>query len=177
MSGQQRLPIELDPFRMAEQGRQFSSPVRIKQFKRLLPLLESDEGNVDVELQFEVDEIGMRILRGHLKANLILQCQRCLAKMDYPLESDFHLAIIQSDGEVERLPETYEPLVVESTPMHVLDVIEDEILLSIPQVPMHGENDCIAQPTKDKTELAEQHANGETKENPFAVLEKLKKDH
>ena len=177
MSGQQRLPIEMDPFRMAEQGRRFSGQIEIGHLKRLLPLLESSEGTVDVELAFDIDEIGIRYLQGHLAARLELRCQRCLEAMEYPLESDFLLAIIQSDGEAERLPGTYEPLVVETTPLHIQDVIEDELLLSIPQIPMHTDEACGDQYMAEETDLAEQQEEQTDKVNPFAVLEKLKKDH
>ncbi len=162
---------------MAEIGRRFTGQLEIGSLKRLLPLLDSAAGSVDVELGFDVDEAGIKNLHGTLQATLILRCQRCLEAMEYPLKSEFHLAIIQSDSEAERLPETYEPLVVESTPMHIMDVIEDEILLSLPHIPMHEEGTCSIEPVAGETELEEQQEVGEAKPNPFAVLEKLKKDH
>ena len=177
MSGQQRLPVEVDPFRMADQGRQFSGQIKLGSLKRLVPMLESAEGQFDIELGFDVDEVGIKYLYGSLQAVLALKCQRCLESMQFPLQSEFKLALIHSEAEAERLPETYEPLVVETIPMHILDMLEDEILLSVPHIPMHEESECMIQPSMTETELAEQQDEDEPKENPFAVLEKLKKDH
>lgn len=177
MSGQQRLPLEVDPYRMAELGRRFKGKVEIGVFKRLLPMLESTTGSIDVELAFDIDESGIRYLHGKLETTLVLKCQRCLEALDYPLHSEFRLALVQSDSEAGRLPEQYEPLVVETTPLHVLDMIEDEILLSIPNIPMHDEASCSIRPFSEENELDEQQEGDDVKENPFAVLEKLKKDH
>jgi len=177
MSGQQRLPLEVDPFRMAELGRQMGGQIEIGQFKRLLPLLESTTGSVEVELGFDIDEGGIRFLRGKLTTTLALRCQRCLEVMDYPLQSEFRLALVHCDSEAERLPEQYEPLIVETSPIHVLDMIEDEILLSVPHIPMHDEVMCSIKSFSDENELVAQQEEASVKANPFAVLEKLKKDH
>jgi uncharacterized protein len=177
MSGQQRLPVEVDPYRMAELGRQYSGQIEIGSMKRLLPLLESAKGQVDVELHFDIDETGTKYLQGYLRADLELMCQRCLESMEFPLNTEFRLALIKSDSEAERLSGTYEPLVVETTPLYIQDVLEDEILLSLPTIPMHEPGACSIQPLMKQTELAEQHDEETEKTNPFAVLEKLKKDH
>ncbi len=175
MSGQQRLPLELDPFRMADLGRRFSGKVEISSLKRLLPVLESTTGCVDVELQFDIDEVGIRYLHGKLATDLVLKCQRCLTAMEFPLRNEFWLAFIQNDIEAEHLPEQYEPQLVESTPMRVLDMLEDEILLSIPYIPVHSDASCSNQQFSNEDELAEQR--DEVVANPFAILGKLKKDH
>ena len=177
MSGQQRLPLEVDPFRMADVGRRMAGQVELGKLKRLAPMLESTDGVVDVELAFDIDESGVRYLYGVLQGKLELSCQRCLARMDFPLQGEFRLALVHNDSEAERLSERYEPLVVETTPMHMLDMIEDEIILSIPHIPMHEEGLCSIQVPGGTEELAEQPEEDEEKPNPFAVLEKLKKDH
>jgi len=177
MSGQQRLPLEVDPFRMAELGRRFEGNVEIRTLKRLLPLLESTTGSIDVELEFDIDEGGIKYLQGKLQTSLVLKCQRCLEAMDYPLQNEFRLALVHSDSEAERLPEQYEPQIVETTPMHMLDMIENEILISIPHIPMHDEALCSIKQFSNENELVEQRDEASVKANPFAVLEKLKKDH
>lgn len=160
---------------MAELGRRFTGKVALGALKRLRPLLESAEGNVDVELTFGIDESGIRYLRGRLAALLTLTCQRCLGPLEYPIENEFQLALVQSDSEVSSLPEQYEPLLVETTPLHMLDMLEDEILLSIPHIPSHSEEACTIRTYVDAGGEAEQQ--NEARDNPFAVLEKLKKDH
>ena len=177
MSGQQHLPLEVDPFRMAEVGRYFAGKIEVGKLKRLLPLLESTIACVDVEIKFDVDEGGVKFLHGKLRATLVLKCQRCLQAMNFPLQDEFRLAFVQSDSEAERLSEQYEPQVVESTPIHLLDLIEDEILLCLTQIPVHDEGVCSVQQFGDENKLVEQQDKASEKPNPFAVLKELKKDH
>jgi len=177
MSGQQRLPLEIDPFRMAEVGRLMAGKVEITTLKRLLPLLESTTGYIDIELEFNIDEGGVRYMHGKIATTLVLKCQRCMEAMDLPLQNEFSLAFVHSESEAELLPEQYEPQIVESTPVHLMDMLEDEILLSLPQIPMHDEAECSIQSFNDENELVEQQSEKEDKPNPFAVLEKLKRDN
>lgn len=176
MSGQQRLPLEVDPFRLAEAGRRISGRLELASLKRVLPLLESTTADVDVNLEFNIDAGGIRYMHGTLETILALKCQRCLENMRLPVQSEFRLALVENDAAIEQLPETYEPLLVETTPIRLYEVLEDELLLAIPMIPMHDESECSAQAFNDENELAERQEE-EVKPNPFAVLEKLKRDH
>ena len=174
MSGpKERLPVEVDPFRMAEQGRRFQGSIELKQMKRLVPLLESTSGCLNVELLFGIDGQGIRNLKGRLKSIVPLTCQRCMSEMHYSLDIEFRLALLSKETEIEKLGEEYEPLIVAATPVRLSDIIEDEVLLAIPQIPMHELNDCPARiygETDDETK-------NEAGQNPFAVLADLKKDN
>ena len=56
--------------------------------------------------------------------------------------------------------------VIEDDELVTLDLISDEILLSIPMIPAH-DYDCIK-------EINEQKIVKEKSENPFAILKKIK---
>jgi uncharacterized protein len=66
----------------------------------------------------------------------------------------------------------YEPLVAqEDTPLALVTMVEDELILALPIVPMHPENLCptvLAPGTVADSDL-------DTKEHPFAVLSNLKR--
>jgi len=170
---QKRLPHQIDPFRLAESGTELSGPIPLKQMQRLLPLLADDSGEVDVVLNFDIDELGVPFVKGHVKAKLNIACQRCLEPFDYPVEQDIILAWVRNDFEAERLPLRYEPYLVEEDPLMLKDVVEDELLLAIPNVPMHEEKDCPASEW-----LAAQHQDAHSQqdedESPFSILAKLK---
>lgn len=174
MSGQQdRLPVEVDPIRFAEQGRQIQGQIEFKQLKRLELLLETQTGHLDVDLKFGIDDRGTRWLNGRIEGILPLTCQRCLSEMKFSLDNAFKLALLKHETEIASLGEEYEPLILESTPVRLAEIIEDEVLLAIPQIPMHELKDC---PAKTYGE-AEDEAKHEDKQNPFAVLADLKKDN
>ncbi len=170
---QKRLPYQIDPFRLAESGAELAGPIPLTQLQRLSPLLADDSGEVNVVLNFDIDELGVPFVKGHVTAVLKIACQRCLEPMDYPVEQDIILAWVRNDVEAERLPLRYEPYLVEESPLLLRDVVEDELLLALPNVPMHDEKDC---PASEWLEAQQQdtHSQQEEDENPFSILNKLK---
>ena len=175
MTKQGNLPLQIDPFRLAETGRSFSGQLHLRHMHRLQPSLLSDGGEVQLELQFDIDEIGTKYLRGHLKAELELECQRCLEAMTLSINKEMLIAFVRSNYEAEQLPEDYDPFVVDQTPIALIDVIEDELILSLTQVPMHERQDCPASELLETDKPAIKATDElEQKENPFEVLAKLK---
>jgi len=174
---QERLPIQVDPFRLAEAGRLMDGDILLSQFKRLQPLLVSDQGRVQVELAFGVDPMGVPNLTGRIRVDLQLICQRCLQPMNWQIDNEVALAFVRHEAEEAAVPGPYEPYLVESVPVYLTDIIEDEVLLALPQIPRHPLAVCPARnmiqeerPDKvESTAVAEHQA-----KNPFDVLVKLK---
>lgn len=175
MSRQQtRLPHQIDPFRLAEAGTHLAGQLPLRQFKRLGEVLSDNSGDLAVELEFDVDELGVPVVLGNIQATLMLTCQRCLEAFAYPVNTRIALAWVRSEQDANKLPLRYEPCVVEETPLQLNDIIEDELLLALPQIPMHPASECPAsgllRQDDDETDEAEHNA------NPFSVLAKLKQD-
>ncbi|MFO8025374.1 YceD family protein [Thiohalophilus sp.] len=168
---QDRLPVQVDPYRLAEQGREYDGELPLRQMKRLLPLLATETGVAAVSLRFGVDEMGVHYLHGTIQADLSVACQRCLEAMRFPAEIDLSLGFVGSTAEADRLPGDHEPYIVESVPVMLADIIEDELLLALPQIPMHDLEECPAQDYVEPEE--EQDKAGQ--DNPFQVLADLKK--
>ena len=170
----QRLPDHLDPWRFADLGKQINGSLELKGFPRLAESLTDAEGEVEFELDFYRDGSRRACLRGRVKARLPLQCQRCLARMELPVDSAVSLAFVESLDEAERLPDDLDPQLVEEGRVNLRDLLEDELLLALPQVALHPQGECAPYVVDigDKAERSEARA------NPFAVLEQLKrKDH
>ena len=143
--------------------------VAVSVLDRLLPVLVSDEGELQVEMELGKDPEGTRYLKGSIQGEVILKCQRCLDKMTLPLDLGFRLGLVTSDAAAEALPEWYDPMVVTAEPAHIADVIAEEVLLAIPIVPKHSNKvDCL-EFVKDYTPPER-----EQRKNPFAVLAGLK---
>lgn len=169
-----RLPHQIDPFRLAEAGTQLSGHLPLRQFSRLRELLADDSGEIAVKLDFEVDELGVPIVLGKVSARLSLTCQRCLGAFAYPVDAQIALAWIKTAQEADKLPLRYEPYLVEETPLQLNDVIEDELLLALPQIPMHELAECPA--SKLLKQSDKRTGEPEQKANPFSVLAKLKQE-
>ncbi len=160
------LPETVEPIGLADAGRSFRGEIAIAAFERLRPLLADTEGGLRVLLTFRRDERRLRVLTGLIEGRLRLICQRCLQALEFPLQVEFRLGIVASEAEIDRLPEGYEPLLANGELLRTADVVEDEILLLIPAVPMHGgETQC---------ESGYRNRPVQERDNPFSVLEKLK---
>jgi uncharacterized protein len=159
----ERLPGQIEPIGLADVGRSFRGELPLTAFERLAPLLADSEGSLRVQLRFHLDERCIRVLEGEIEGCLQLVCQRCLQALGFPLELSFKLGIVSAEADIDRLPDGYEPLLVSGNPLGSVDVVEDEILLAIPAVPVHAHCDSGYR-NRQKPET----------DNPFSILEKLK---
>lgn len=165
----ERLPLHIDPLRLARSGTQLRGRMALAPMERFAPLLAAADGEVGVALDFGFDAERRVFVRLHLSTEVSLVCQRCLGPVRHRIEVERLLGVVSSEAQAEHLPGTYEPLFVTEEPLFLREVIEDELILSLPIVPRHDEGECTpAQPAAGK------EAQGETRENPFAVLNRLK---
>ena len=170
----ERLPELVNPFRLADAGRRLEGRIAISRLKRLRPALVSNEGEVLVRLEFGRNTQGLAMIRGRLEVALQLECQRCMQPLPYVIEHELAVAVIETDAEAELVQEQYDPVVVEDESLMILDLVEDELMLALPLVPMHPETkDCVDRDLKEfDPETVGEPA--EEKDNPFAVLKTLK---
>jgi len=163
------LPDRLDLYAAAEAGRVIRGRMQLTGLARVLPLLTSDTGELDVVLELDRDQSGTRYLAGSIKGVLVLQCQRCLDPMEYPLDVTFRLGLVQKPDDMHNLTDCYEPLVLTAEPVQISEVIADEVLLALPIAPLHEDmGNC-------REVAADYHATAAAqRDNPFAVLEQLK---
>lgn len=161
------LPELIEPSRLAEIGRSFRGLLAVEKLHRLTPLLTGTHGELQVSLDLHIDEYRVRVAEGTIEGSVNMRCQRCLEEISYPLNLKYHLGVVSSEAEIERLPQGYEPLLTTGEPMKTLDIIEEEILLALPAIPMHQD--------RDKCKTGYRNKIGDTtRDNPFAVLKKLK---
>jgi len=166
----QGLPATIEPLRLAELGRAIEGKMPLSRLRRLSDLLVDTAGDVEVSLEFIEEAPRRPVVRGSLRAALRLACQRCLEPLDVPVAIPVRLVIVRSEAEAERLDEGEDPLVAGEHPVSLAELIEDELLLALPQVPVHPWAVCGS--AVEATRAGEEHA--VTPPNPFAVLEALR---
>jgi len=159
----------VDPWRLAAQGRTLTGRVALDSLPRLAPAL-ADGGEAEYRLSFHQDGERRAVVSGHVTAGLVVQCQRCLGPMLISVDSRFELAFVHGVEEAARLPEAYEPALTEDGWVRPAELIEDELLLALPPVPLHDAAECAAQP------LEATPADESPSDNPFAALAALR-DH
>jgi uncharacterized protein len=81
------------------------------------------------------------------------------------------LGLITDEADEAGLPEGYEPLLVTDGSLRLADVIEDELILAIPAVPVKPGTEYVQRAWGD----APDETDVTTQPNPFAALKELKK--
>jgi uncharacterized protein len=171
----QRIPDRLDPWRFADLGKVVSGAIRLGSLPRLSRCLVNAEGEASFDLRFGRDSERRATLTGSISADLVLECQRCLEAVILPVKVDVSLAFVDGIEQAGQLPEVLDPCLVEDGRVLFRDLIEDELLLTLPQVAMHETGAC---PThlKVRDEAVPVESDKRSGENPFAVLAELKDD-
>lgn len=132
------LPAFIDPVRLAELGRSLAGRLPLERMRRLGEVLADRRGEVEVRLEFREEGRGRAVVRGRIGALLRLTCQRCLEPFDFAVDVPVHLVVVGSDAQAQRLAEEEDPLLVgEGQTLSLTEMVEDELLLALPQVPAH----------------------------------------
>lgn len=126
-----RLPVDDDPW-------VFDLPVTA--LPRLAASLAGNDGVVRATVDFaRVDGVPRLHVGADVEVTLI--CQRCLQPMQLLLEGESQVALVENLAQADALPEDVEPVWVESRKVDLRDVVEEELLLALPLVPMHEADD------------------------------------
>jgi uncharacterized protein len=168
------LPESVDAWRMVSARRSFQGSLPIAAMRRLCEVLADDAGVAQYELDFGRDEYGTAYVDVRVQAPLWLVCQRTLEPFIMPVTVDSRLGMIRSEREESALPPGCEPLLVaEDDKLSPIDVIEDELLLALPLVPVNPDGELpeeVTRPPEEETPTERRP------DNPFAVLRELKKN-
>jgi uncharacterized protein len=170
----QRIPDRLDPWRYADLAKVFGGTIRLGSLPRVSLCLLDARGDAGFELRFSRDAERRATLTGTISADLVLECQRCLEAVTVPVEARVSVAFVEGIEQADRLPESLDPCLVEEGRVSLRDLIEDELLLLMPQVAMHKAGGCAARlAARSNTPPVEKDVSAD---NPFAVLAELKRD-
>ena len=168
-----RLPEIIEPLHLADKRGELKGEIAVSSLTRIAEMLYSNEGSVAVELYFG-REGRLAKVEGRIHTVLQLECQNCLQAVEWPVDSEVKLGVVSSMDQANRLPEDYEPLLVEGDTMLLRDIIEDELLLSLPTYPKH-QHSCFKSGLNNKTTADTAHDKSSSPENPFSILATLKK--
>lgn len=145
--------------------RHYQGTVAIKHMLRLVDMLADDSGMVDYSIQFEKAARILGKARVKVKADLALMCTISLRKFIFPVEIDSVIGFIDDLAFEDLLDVDMEASWVEQGMINPLEIIEDELILAVPDAPFN-ENHL-------DDDLKAAHATDE-KPNPFAALKNLK---
>lgn len=147
----------------------FRGSLPLASMPRLRESLAATDGEVVFELEFGKDELGVAQLRVRAEAVLPLICQRTLETFALPVQIDTRLGLIAREEDEATLPADVEPLLISNGLLRLADVVEDELILAVPVVPVKPGTASNRQVWSDPADPQE----AET-QNPFAALADIK---
>lgn len=163
------LPRQADPRKFAQHGVSLEGFILTSDLPRIVEATESAAGEIQVNLEFKISEEGKRVVVGRAHADMVLICQRCLEPVTLPVETSISLGIVWDEEAANKLPPHFEPWITGEGMADLYDMVEEELLLSLPAVAYHTEP-CI----DSKLYSSGKPVEVKREKNPFQVLEQLK---
>ncbi len=137
------LPNIIDPVRVAQKGFTWDALVKISALPHLSEMLLFPENTcAQVQVKGFQDALRRCTIEGKVQATLNLSCQRCLEPMSLALEGDFKRCVVQTQAQADVLPEDYAPWMLCTEGLSLWDLVEESLILALPDVPKHSEDIC-----------------------------------
>ena len=172
------IPYQIDSFQFALREGRLQGSAFLKTMDRLsAALVGTNEHQVFVDLLFSMQTSGICLLHGRVETRVQMICQRCLGLVAIEINRSLELALVRSEVEAALVEDKYEAYQVgENNTLLIADLIEDELLLSLPIVPMHAHRVQCDQAMLQILKRNSSEQISEYDQNPFAVLKNLKPD-
>ena len=131
----------IDSLDFAKNGSELHGEIAVAKLSRLTDLLYSPEGTLSYYVSGHRDSNGISSLKISLRGRCELSCQRCLGKLDHTIELANEVVLASSLDEDSIMVEVTD-CIEASRNLDILDLIEDELLLSLPFAPKHTAEEC-----------------------------------
>ena len=167
--------VGLDVDRLSEAEADIDFAVSLAELPRLRAQLADVAGEVRGRVHFRrVASIAIAELT--LSGTARLVCQRCLGALDVDVEADTSVGLIAVEADANRVPEEFEPVLAPEGRISVGELVEEELLLTLPIVPLHtdtaGGATCVA---ADAPLLGTNAREEDKTQRPFEQLAELLK--
>ncbi|MGK0299120.1 MAG: hypothetical protein ACI9XC_002748 [Gammaproteobacteria bacterium] len=158
--------LTIEPEKIALSGEILNGKIFLKYMSRLSEFTEFHDELAIYKLEFLKCDNGVTQIKGEISASLITLCQRCLIKFTLNIKIPVNIGIIKNEEDIALLQDDMEPFLAEDNTISLHNLIEDEILLSLPISPLHSVDVCPVVQTNQKYKSMQ--------DNPFTVLKSLK---
>jgi len=159
----------IDPIRFARAGARATGSLALRQLRRLDDLLFDREGAASYAVEGYTSAKGQPVLRIRLTGDLALRCQRCLERLPLRLDVQRDVVLVTEAAELDPLEDEDDDTdtILSAGSLDLHDLLEQEIVLSVPMVPRHPEDVCSVRPATERIIEAS---------SPLSALAALKSD-
>jgi uncharacterized protein len=152
----------------------FSIP--IAELPRVSHEVTSTDGEARGHVRFS-RQLGQSVADLEVTAQPEVVCQRCMQPMRWPVKVHSRVALVSDYDAADRVPEGLEVFLVEADSVSVRDLVDEEIMLALPNVPRHAEgSECAQRKVQLPGQADEPEAMADSQvQKPFAQLGELLK--
>jgi uncharacterized protein len=169
-----KLPQQIDPLKSAMKRSTYVGVYSTSLMERFVDSVISCDELVNVDIKFSKDAQSLTYFQGTAQTQANLLCQRCNHEFSHSIKIEFCFSPVQGTEIEEELPEAYDPVEVnDHGDVDLLQLVEDELILSLPIVALHAEENCNVGPDDMTFGIIEPE---QERKNPFEVLKELKRD-
>jgi uncharacterized protein len=155
------------PERLSEKDMVFAGTVRPGDLPRLADFIAEPDGQLRYRVTARVDRRRRRVASCIINGFVFLMCQRTLEIFRHEVAIDDRLVLVGSEEELPPIEEESEEedFVVAASPLDVLGLVEDAVILALPMVPRKPSPEAPREAGEGKAE----------RPSPFAALAGLKR--
>lgn len=147
--------------------------IPVFEFARLRDLLFDDDDVLAYQIRGYSDKNNRPNLHLEVKGEIHIKCQRCLDKLTHIVDLQAFFRLVKNEAELNQADndDTIDAILATSD-LDVFDLIEEEIILSLPISSCHPNDECkIHLPESIESNIDDQSHSA----HPFATLAKFKK--
>src|SRR3954468_13238701 len=166
-----------DVDRLADRQADIAFEIPLSHLPRVQAQIAGAKGTVRGVAHFR-REAGFRVAEVELEGEAKLVCQRCLAPLAWPFASEARVAILANEKDADGVPQELETVHAPDDRIRVADLVEEELLLTLPLVPLHESAEECQTVQDEVPASAEEAAPAPETQRPFERLgELLKRNH
>ncbi|MFO1413986.1 MAG: YceD family protein [Burkholderiales bacterium] len=139
-------PGTFDAFRLAREGGVLEGTLDAMASDRLADrVADVDDmpGEVTWRIEGTKNALGRPALAIGIRGQVPVECQRCLEPFSFAVDQRTVTVLAKSEAEADALDaDSEEEVLVADHPLIAADLVEDELLLTLPFAPMHDPGAC-----------------------------------
>ncbi|MEO0421626.1 MAG: DUF177 domain-containing protein [Pseudomonadota bacterium] len=99
------------------------------------------EDEVTLHADAEPHAHGVRLC-GRVSGEVSVTCCRCLRRVAIAVDREIDLVVVGSEAAMDALPDSADAHYAPDLMGRLVDILEEEVLLALPDFPSHAEQDC-----------------------------------
>lgn len=135
--------MHVDTWKLARERGSVEGNIDAHRLARVADLLAPGPAVLAWRVSGAADEEGLCALEIELAGKVMLTCQRCLGRLEWPVQVRRLVLLASSEAALEALDAgTDAEVVLAGVPLDPLELVEDELVLALPFAPRHADNAC-----------------------------------